>query len=487
MQARSNPSWIAQMLPKSLYKHLLPALLAGLALRLFFIWRFPFYSGDTAYYEELARNWLYHGVYGFYTHGQLLPSDARAPGYPAFLAAIYLLAGTGRQAVMLAQAFLDLATCVLAAGIAGCLAADAPEATRNRVAIAALWLTALCPFTANYAAVPLTEVLATFLTTLALLIFLSPSGMGIERISSNRDLLRAVKTWLAYGIVVGVGTLVRPETPLLLAAVLIVLWLRFRRRKYWSKLALATLWIVGGCLLPPAPWAARNALSVGRVQFLAPRYAETYGDVLPTGFYAWTKTWMFRFRDAYLFTWRLPTQPIEIGTLPPYATDSPEEFSRVASLLDRYNRTPGMTRQLDLEFAELARERTRNHPIRTYVWIPIKRAAAMWFTPRITLLPYSGRLWPLVESYRSNPADFEVTLGFTLLNILYVAMALAAAWFFRTNPGVMLIVAFILIRTAFLTQLQTCEPRYVLVCFPALLALAAQLFRGQQISGKDSV
>jgi len=111
----------------------------------------------------------------------------------------------------------------------------------------------------------------------------------------------------------------------------------------------------------------------------------------------------------------------------------------------------------------------------------------MWFTPRITLLPYSGRLWPLAKSYRSNPADFEVTLGFTLLNILCVAMALAAAWFFRANPGVLLIVAFVLIRTAFLTHLQTCEPRYVLVCFPALLALAAQLFRGQQISGKDSV
>src|SRR5713226_10116856 len=126
------------MLPKSLYKHLLPALLAGFALRLFFIWRFPFYSGDTAYYEELARNWLYHGVYGFYSHGQLVPSDARAPGYPAFLAGIYFLAGTGRQAVMLAQAFLDLATCVMAAGIANRLATGAPDPARTRVAAAAL-------------------------------------------------------------------------------------------------------------------------------------------------------------------------------------------------------------------------------------------------------------------------------------------------------------------------------------------------------------
>jgi len=465
------------MFRKPFLKHLAPALLAGLGLRLFLLWHFPFSSGDTAYYEELARNWLYRGVYGFYSHGQLLPSDARAPGYPAFLAAIYFLAGTGRQAVMLAQAFLDLATCVLAAGIADRLAAGAPDVTRSRIAAAALWLTALCPFTANYTAVPLTEVLATFFTTLALLTFLSPEAMMIDRIASDRDLLRKVKIWFAGGLVVGLGTLVRPETPLLLVAVLIVLWLGYRRLANWRILTVAKLCMLVGLLLPLAPWAARNAVRLGRVQFLAPRYAETYGDVLPTGFYAWTKTWMFRFRDAYLFTWKLPTQPIELKNLPPYAADSPEELSRVSSLLDRYNRAHGMARSLDLEFAELARERAKRHPIRTYLWIPIERAAAIWFTPRITLLPYSGRLWPLAESYRNNPTDFEVTLGLTIINVLYVFMGFAAAWSWRTNAGVLLVVAFILVRTAFLTQLQTCEPRYVLVCFPALLAIGAQLFR----------
>ena len=465
------------MLPKSLYKHLFPALLAGLGLRLFFILHFPFYSGDTAYYEELARNWLYHGIYGFYSHGQLLPSDARVPGYPAFLAAIYFFFGTGRQAVMLAQAFLDLATCVMAAAIALRLSAGASDQNRARIAIAALWLTALCPFTANYAAVPQTEVLATFLTTLALLIFLSPAGMEIERITSNRDLLRAAKIWFVGGLVVGLGTLVRPETPLLLAAALLFLWLRFRHFANWRKLALAALCMLAGMLLPLAPWAGRNAVSLGRAQFLAPRYAETYGDVMPTGFYAWTKTWMFRFRDAYLFTWKIPSQKINLEDLPPYTVDSPEEFSRVASLLEQYNRSRTMSFKLDLEFAELARERTHRHPIRTYIWIPIERAAAMWFTPRTTLLPYSGRFWPLAESYHYNPVEFEVTFGFALLNVLYVVLALAAAWFNRTNPGVPLIAAFIIIRTAFLTQLQTSEPRYVLVCFPALIALAAQLFR----------
>ena len=475
------------MFTKPFVKHLAPALLAGLGLRLFFVWHFPFSSGDTAYYEGLTRNWLYHGVYGFYSHGQLLPSDARVPGYPAFLAGIYFLAGTSRKAVMLAQAFVDLATCVLAAGIADRLAAGASGETRSRVATAALWLTALCPFTANYAAVPQTEVLATFFTTLALLIFLSPAGMMLDRIASNRDVLRAVKNWFLGGLVVGLGTLVRPETPLLLGAVLIAPGFRYCRPANWRKLAVATLCMIVGLLLPLAPWAARNAVNLGRVQFLAPRYAETFGDVLPTGFYAWTKTWMFRFQDAYLFTWKLPSQPIDLKNLPSYAADSREELSRVASLLDRYNQMGGMTRSLDLEFAELARERTRRHPIRSWVWIPIERAAAMWFTPRIALLPYSGKLWPMNESYRSNPTDFEVTLGFALLNVLYVAMSLAAAWSLRTNPGILLIVAFILIRTAFLTQLQTCEPRYVSVCFPALLAMGAQLFRAPRIGWKRSL
>src|SRR6266699_3505359 len=476
MPVQSDSCSAAHMFPKSFFRHIVPALLSGLGLRLYFIWHFPFSSGDTAYYEELARNWLYHGVYGFYSQGQLLPSDARVPGYPAFLAGIYFLAGTDRKAVMLAQAFVDLLTCVLAAGIAGRLAAGAPDEIRSRVAVAALWLTVLCPFTANYTAVPQTEVLATFFTTLALLIFLSPAGMALDRIASNRDLLRAAKNWFAGGLVVGLGTLVRPETPLLLGAVLIALWFRYRRPANWRKLAVATLCMIVGLLLPMAPWAARNAVHLGRVQFLAPRYAETFGDVLPTGFYAWTKTWMFRFQDAYLFTWKLPSQPIDLKNLPSYAVDSPEELSRATSLLDRYNRTHGMTHTFDLEFAELARERAKGHPIRTYVAIPIERAAAMWLTPRITLLPTSGRLWPLPESHRSNPIDFEVTLGLAMLNVLDIVVGLVAAWSWRLNPGVLLIVAFIVLRTAFLTQLQTCEPRYVLVCFPALLAIGAQLF-----------
>src|SRR5260370_42334820 len=108
MHGPSDSSLAAPMFTRTFAKHLAPALLAGLVLRLLFILHFPFYSGDTAYYEELARNWLYHGVYGFYSHGQLVASDARAPGYPAFLAALYFLAVTGRVALTSGPEFVDL-------------------------------------------------------------------------------------------------------------------------------------------------------------------------------------------------------------------------------------------------------------------------------------------------------------------------------------------------------------------------------------------
>lgn len=465
------------MWSKSFCKHLAPALLVGLGLRLFFIWKYPFASGDTPYYEGLAQNWLYHGVYGFFKNGHLYPSDVRVPGYPGFLAVIYFLAGSGRNAVRLAQVFVDLATCLLVACIAARLAVGVEEPVRSRIKIAALWIAALCPFTANYTAVPLTEILATFLTTLAVLIFLLPSAFEVDRIRWRADLLRSVRIWFLGGFIVGLGTLVRPETPLLLVAIVFVYWLRWWRPSNWGKLVAATLCMIVGTLVPLVPWAARNEQTFGRVQFLAPRYAETFGDVMPTGFYAWTKTWMFRSRDAYLSTWKLPTEPIALDDFPGYAFDSAQERSRVASILYVYNRDRGMSGEMDAKFAGLALERTLRDPFRSYAWIPIERAVAMWFTPRIALLPYSGRIWPLSDGWRESQTGFEITIAFALLNLVYAGLALMGAAHWRESPGITLIMAFVVIRTAFLTQLQTCEPRYVVECLPVILALGAQALR----------
>ena len=462
-----------------LRRHLLLAGLAGLGLRLFFVRRFATSAGDTAIYEELARNWLDHHVYGLFVGGQLTPVDLRVPGYPAFLAAIYALFGRTQLAVMLTQAALDLFTCFLTAALAGFIA---PKAQRRRVAVAALWLAATCPFVANYAAVLLTEVLATFLTALALLTFLhAAAGEEIDPDSVERSAM-VYPNWFLGGAIVGLGALVRPETPLILVAVALVLVVRWRRPVDWPKLLRAGALMAAGLALPLVPWATRNWRTLHQVEFLAPRYSQIPREVVPRGFYAWTQTWLVRFRDVYLVPWKLEDEPISIEDLPACAFDSAEEKQRVAALLESYNATLLISPEWDREFAALAAARTARHPLRTYLWIPLGRVATLWFTPRIELLPYSGQLLPLAQKWQEDPVDVCVTLGFGLLNFLYVGLALAGARIgllrqegkdSRLQLGLALLAAFILLRTVFLTQIETPEPRYVLVCLPAVLALAA--------------
>jgi 4-amino-4-deoxy-L-arabinose transferase-like glycosyltransferase len=467
------------------YTHLAGALLCGVALRLFFIARFPFYAGDTKFYEELARNWMDHGVYGLFVRGELMPVDLRVPGYPAFLAAVYAIFGRTRMAVMLAQAAIDLVTCVLAALIAAAIVPRrATEDGRSHAATIALWIAALCPFTASYTAAVLTETLATFFTTLALLVLVRAvsnaslgGGGGRSGDEFSRTGVRSLSiTFLLAGGIAGLGTLVRPETPLVLAAAGIVLCIRWRHPADWRKLALAGSWMTVGLIAVLAPWAARNARAMGRVDFLAPHYAESAGDYIPRGFYAWTRTWVVRYGDAYTVTWALGKKPIELDALPAAAFDSDEERARVAELLASYNSDLKMTPSLDRKFGALARERSAAHPVRTFAIIPVKRALAIWFAPRVDVLRYSGKLWPPGEQWRAKPVEFDVTVIFALLDFAYIALAMVGAWRYRTDEGCAILVLYFVIRTALLTQLPTVEPRYVVVCFPAVAALCALAF-----------
>jgi hypothetical protein len=63
------------------------------------------------------------------------------------------------------------------------------------------------------------------------------------------------------------------------------------------------------------------------------------------------------------------------------------------------------------------------------------------------------------------------------VNIIYLALALAGAWLARRRPGWALLILFCVVRTLFFVKfVETPEPRYVLECFPALIAVAAQTF-----------
>ena len=531
------------------------ALAAGLFLRLFFVLKFPADSGDTVLYEQIAANWLKHHAYAMDVHGAVTPVDLRMPGYPAFLALIYALTGrTGEAArlwVMVAQIAVDLLTClVIAVLAAGLLLLADRGGSIKRVFTAALWLAALCPFTANYTAVLLTETIATFWTAVALL-FLIGVAANSNDLLFPKPFAKPRRPWEgrwsedfhffapSAGLAAGLGALLRPETPLLLLAAWIsnaFLLLRHAKAKHLLRIILFTTL---GCLLPLLPWAIRNALTFHEVQFLTPKYSTLPGEIVPRGLMAWESTWLFRVKDCYLVPWKVNDEPIDVDTIPARAFDSPpnsatpssaiDEKQRVAAILEPYNDDLALTQQEDDAFAQLARERTARHPLRTYLWIPAARAIVLWFSPRIELLPISGNVFPLAEMHDKDPADQAFTTLLFLLNILYVALAvwgaiklwrprerqspdwrsskppapeekvaptaasptvrppandaLASATKWRgARPALAFLLLFLLLRTAFLTTLETPEPRYVLVCFPILIALAAQLFAGKPAS-----
>jgi hypothetical protein len=452
------------------------AAFSGLALRFYLVLKFPVTdTGDAPFYIELAWNWLKNGVYGFPVYGLLTPVDMRVPGYPAFLASVFAFAGQSTRAAMVAQIFVDLATCFVIALIAVRLA---PETARRRAALAGLWLAALCPFTANYTAVMLTETLVIFLTALAILILLQTSPGADTKSEPGPPPRRGIfDSWFLAGLVVGFGTLVRPETPLLLVAAGLVLVARWWRPVDWAKLLRAGFLMGLGLLLPLLPWAARNWHTLHDVQFLAPRYSELPGEYTPLGFSAWTNTWMWRFRDVYLTQWKVNDEEINISQLPPYAFDSQDEREKVSDLIDEYNEALTIDPSLDQGFREIARQRTERHPLRTYLKIPALRTLTLWFTPRVELLPSSGHLWPVREEWQDDRADFVVTLGLTVINGIYILLAAVGAWIARNRPGVALLIVFCILRTLFFAKfVETPEPRYVLECFPAVLALAAQMF-----------
>ena len=95
------------------------ATLAGVALRLLFIFRFPGVTSDSFVYGDIAKNWLQHGIYGLSGVNEVSPTYIRLPGYPAFLAAVFAIFGMEHyRAVLVLQMFIDIGTCFLVADLA---------------------------------------------------------------------------------------------------------------------------------------------------------------------------------------------------------------------------------------------------------------------------------------------------------------------------------------------------------------------------------
>ncbi len=434
------------------------ALAAGLVLRIWMLkWLFEV-NGDSLIYGGLARNLLLHGRFALsLPSGEMYPTLIRLPGYPLFLAACFRLFGMENYyAAACVQIGLELLGCLLLADFARRIV---PERMKRGAALATLWLAALCPFTASYAVVPMTEAPTLFALALAM--------WAMARFRERPGWANA----LCFTIAVTWAALLRPDGALGAIALAPALLIPLRRGQGQRgiptrKLIRMTAVCAVLALTPFAVWTWRNWQVFQVFQPLAPRLATDPGESSNPGWERWVKSWCLDFVSTYEIYWNVPWDKLDVSELPSRAFDSPAQQAETVALADDYNRN-GMeiTPEIDARFERLAEERITADPLRYYVWLPLGRVADMWLRPRVENLNIDLDWW----DYAHHHAETGFSWFYAALNAIYLLLGIAG-WRARPRFWAALL-AYMLLRSALLLTVEAPEARYTLECFPMLFAL----------------
>jgi hypothetical protein len=433
------------------------ALLAGLGLRLGMFRDFFEINGDALIYGALAKNLLLHGRYALTVgSGEVYPTLIRLPGYPLFLAFCFKIFGMENYAsAAWVQIAMELAGCLL---LADFVRRIAPQELKRGAALATLWLAALCPFTAIYAAEPLTEALTLFVMALAL--------WALARFHEKPGWSAA----LCFTAAVSAAALLRPDGALVgvaLAPALAAIILKNKSAVVRARLARMALVCLLLALVPFAMWTGRNWKVFHVFEPLAPRFATDPGEDTHPGWERWTKTWCLDYVGTYYVYWNVPGDVLDVKALPSWAFDSPAQYAETVALAAEYNdHGKELTHSLDDRFARLADEREAAHPLRSHVGMPLGRLADMWLRPRVENLPIDLDWWV----YAHHRAETRFSWAYAGLNALYLLLAVAGLWLRPRFWPCML--AYLMLRSALLLTVEAPEARYTLECFPILFVLA---------------
>jgi hypothetical protein len=443
------------------------ALSAGLALRLWMLKEFFQVYGDALVYGGLAKNLLLHGRYALEgSGGQVYPTLIRLPGYPLFLALCFRLFGMENYAsAAWVQIALELAGCLLLADFARRIVPNSlpsGAALKTGAAHCTLWLAALCPFTAIYAAQPLTESLTLFVLTLAL--------WSAARFRERPGWGPAL--WFTFAV--SFAALLRPDGALAAVALAPALMLGLGRGEEEGatpnirKLVRMAVVCALLALMPFAAWSWRNWRVFHVFEPLAPRLAIDPSENPHPGWERWVKSWCLDFVSTYEIYWNVPGGPLELTKLPSRAFDSPAQYAETAKLAADYNgrdHAREISPEVDARFGKLADERIDAHPLRYYLWLPLGRVADMSLRPRIENL-YDNLDWWV---YAHHPAQTRLSWAYAGVNAFYMLLGFAGLCLKPRFWRPML--AYFLLRGALLTTVEAPEARYTLEFFPMLFAL----------------
>lgn len=446
------------------------ALLAGALLRIWMLKQFFEVTGDALIYGGIAKNILLSGRYALTVGtGETYPTLIRLPGYPFFLVACFKLFGMENYAsAAWVQIGLDLAACLL---LADFVRRISPVRLRIGAAHGTLWLAALCPFTAIYAASPLSE---------------GPTLFAIVAAMWCASVFQQRPGWppaLGFTFAVTYAALLRPDGALAALAFAPALLLAVMRKTNRLGVRGGMTRMVVVCLLlattPFAAWTWRNWHTFRVFEPLAPRYATDPGEPTEAGWVSWVKTWCLDFVSTYEVYWNVPGEVLDITKLPSRAFDDSHQHEETQALFDDYNNNgQSLIPEIDRRFAALAAERYKTHPIRTHLLLPLGRVLDMWLRPRVENLPIDLDWW----AYRRHNAETRFSWFYAGLNGLYLLLAMGGLYLLsRTStrpqdtPGAFAamwiwMLAYILMRSALLLTVEAPEARYTLECFPMLFA-----------------
>jgi hypothetical protein len=170
--------------------------------------------------------------------------------------------------------------------------------------------------------------------------------------------------------------------------------------------------------------------------------------------------------------WAVPGNSLDASKLPSRAFDSAAEQDETEQLLDDYNDQLHVTPELDVRFAKLASDRIHTSPVRYYLWLPLARITDMWLRPRTEILPSDSRWW----EFDDDPKWSVLAVGSGLVNLLFVGTAVAGLGKRRSFPLWGFLLAFLILRSAFLGSLENPETRYTLECYPVVILLSCRVF-----------
>ena len=217
-------------------------------------------TGDGVGYEELTKQWLTKGVYGFKSTE---PNAWRTPAYPVMLAGIYAATGYADRpgGPYLLIYWIQL---LFGAGSIALTYLIGSELLGRRAGLLAALLIAAYPPTLQSAAKILTEPM----TMLFFLGYVYVQLLAIRRESKP--------LWFVTGALFAAAVLARPG--LALIALVPLAYLLVTKRD-WRRLLVQTALLAAGFALVVSPWFIRNVVELHDPIFLA----KQTGDPLLAG------------------------------------------------------------------------------------------------------------------------------------------------------------------------------------------------------------